>query len=278
VAAPCLPAAVLLSSCRRPPCVAFWPEPPYVPHHDRSSRVLNIFKTPEQRWAARQQRVAQWDRPLITGSQRLRAWFNMLFVDHGIVRMVYLNEHAVTPDFLRSAQPAPQDFARLAREGVRTIVNLRGGRENGAWPLQREACELNGLILSEIAMRSRAAPDRDMLLGLPDYFAGLSYPVLAHCKSGADRAGLFSALYLLVRDGRPVAEARRQLSLRYGHVRMAKTGMLDAFLDAFARDGEAKGLSFMDWVRDVYDPAAVEAAFHEGFWASLLIDRLLKRE
>ena len=246
--------------------------------HEWSARVLNIFKTPEQRWAARQQRVAQWDRPWVSAGQRLRAWFNMLFIDHGIVRLVYLNEHEVTPEFRRSAQPAPQDFARLARAGVRTIINLRGGRENGAWPLQREACERNGLVLSEIAMRSRAAPDREMLLGLPQYFEQLSYPVLAHCKSGADRAGLFAALYLMVRQGQPVAKARRQLALRYGHVRMAKTGMLDAFLDAFEREGEAKGISFMDWVRDIYDPAAVEAAFHEGFWASLLIDRLLKRE
>jgi hypothetical protein len=31
-------------------------------------------------------------------------------------------------------------------------------------------------------------------------------------------------------------------------------------------------------VRDSYDPARVAASFHEGFWASLLIDRLMRRE
>ncbi len=240
--------------------------------------MLNIFKTPQQRWAARQQRIGAWDRPLTGRSQRVRAWLNMLFVDHGVLRLMYLNRHRVTQHFHRSAQPGPHDIDHFARDGIRTIVNLRGGRENGAWPLQREACERNGIALAEITLRSRAAPDKETLLALPDFFSGMAYPALAHCKSGADRAGLFAALYLLVHEGRPVAEAKAQLALKYGHVRLAKTGMLDAFLEAYEREGEARGLSFGAWVRDVYDPARVEAEFHAGFWSSLLVDRLLRRE
>ncbi len=243
-----------------------------------TSDVLNIFKTPPDRSAAREKRIGMWDRPITGAKQRFGAWINMLFVDHGIIRLFYLNEQRVTPDLRRSAQPAPNDIKRLAKQGIHTIVNLRGGREHGAWPLQREACERHGIALREITVRSRGAPDKETLLELPAFFASLSYPVLAHCKSGADRAGLFSALYLLVHLKRPVAEAKKQLSLKYGHVRMAKTGVLDAFLDAYEKEGETKGIAFMDWVRDVYDPAKVESDFHEGFWASLLIDRLMRRE
>lgn len=240
--------------------------------------MLNIFKTPEQRWAARQERIGDWDRPLNGRGRRLRAWLDMLFVDHGIIRLAYLNRHKVTSGFERSAQPGPHDIERFARDGIRTVVNLRGGRENGAWPLQREACERNGIALVELTMRSRAAPDKETLLALPAFFADLAYPVLVHCKSGADRAGLFSALYLLIREGRPAAEAKQQLALKYGHMRLAKTGMLDAFLEAYEREGEARGIAFLDWVRDVYDPARVETEFHAGFWSSLLIDRLMRRE
>jgi uncharacterized protein (TIGR01244 family) len=240
--------------------------------------VLNIFKTPAERWAARQQRIGDWDRPLTGSGQRRRAWFNMLFVDHGIIRLAYLNRHKVTPHFERSAQPGPHDIARFAQDGIRTVINLRGGRENGAWPLQREACERNGIALVELTMRSRAAPDKETLLALPAFFAAMTYPVLVHCKSGADRAGLFSALYLLIHEGRPVAEAKEQLALKYGHVRLAKTGMLDAFLEAYEREGEAKGITFLDWVKDVYDPDKVAADFHSGFWSSLLVDRLMRRE
>jgi protein tyrosine phosphatase (PTP) superfamily phosphohydrolase (DUF442 family) len=219
-----------------------------------------------------------WDRPLTSRGQRLRAWTNMLFSDHGIFRLFYINEHAVTREMRRSAQPAPGDIARAAEAGVRTIVNLRGGREHGAWPLQVEAAAHHGVALREFMLRSRGLPDREQLLELPAFLDSLSYPILAHCKSGADRAGMFSALFLLVRHNARASEAKRQLAFRYGHVKLAKTGVLDAFLDAYEREGEARGIAFMDWVRDHYDPAAIEANFHESFWASLVIDKLLKRE
>lgn len=240
--------------------------------------MLSIFKSAKRSGAARLSRIARWDRPLTSTGQRVSAWINMLFVDHGIIRLIYVNEQHVGPAFKRSAQPAPHDIRRMAREGIRTIINLRGGREHGAWPLQREACERHGIALRELTIRSRGAPDKETLLALPDFFASIAYPALAHCKSGADRAGLFSALYLLVHQGRPVAEAKQQLALKYGHVRFAKTGILDAFLDLYEREGEARGIGFIDWVRDVYDPAALETSFHAGFWASLLVDRLMRRE
>jgi protein tyrosine phosphatase (PTP) superfamily phosphohydrolase (DUF442 family) len=243
-----------------------------------NTSLIRPFVSNEDRAAARARRIAYWERPITGRWQRLHAWLNLLFVDHGIIRAVYLNEHDVSDEMKRCAQPSPRDLARLAKGGLRTVVNLRGGREQGGWPLQREACQELGLELRELTLRSREAPDRETLLSLPAFFESLAYPAAAHCKSGADRAGLFSALYLLVHKKRPVAEAKQQLSLRYGHVRLAKTGILDSFLDVYASEGEARGLSFMDWVRDVYDPHAVQKAFREGFLASLLIDRIMRRE
>jgi protein tyrosine/serine phosphatase len=157
-------------------------------------------------------------------------------------------------------------------------VNLRGGREHGSWPLERDACARHGIRLVEFVLRSREAPDRDTLLAMPDFLAGLDYPALVHCKSGADRAGLFAALYLILREGKTAAEAKRQLSLRYGHFRYAKTGILDAFLDSFERDGEAKGLSFRDWARTVYDPEALMRGFTTRLGSTLIADRLIRRE
>jgi uncharacterized protein (TIGR01244 family) len=239
--------------------------------------VLRL-RTDAERWAAKQARAAWWDRPLDSRWRRLVAWLDLLVRDHGVLRLVYLNRHRVTPELWRSAQPAPHDLAAAARGGIRAVVNLRGGRELGAWPLQKEACERLGLSLHELLLRSRGLPERELLLGLPAFFEALPKPVLAHCKSGADRAGLFAALYLIVHEKRSAAEALGQLSPRYGHFRMAKTGVLDAFIEAYAREGEANGLSFVDWARDVYDPARIEAGFRAGFWSSLVADRLLRRE
>jgi len=240
--------------------------------------MLTRPRSDEERYARRMARIARWDRPIETSGQRLRAWANMLLVDHGIFRLAYLNAHRVTPRLWRAAQPAPHQIARFAREGVRTIVNLRGGREHGSWPLQKEACERHGIKLVDFVLRSRGAPDRETILGAEAFFAQLEGPALVHCKSGADRAGFFSALYLLVHEKLPLAEAMRQLSLRYGHFRFAKTGILDAFFDAYRREGEAHGMPFLDWVRTVYDPDRLEREFKPGLISSLIADRLIRRE
>lgn len=240
--------------------------------------MLNRFLKPEVRYARRMARIARWDQPIEGGLRRAHAWANMLLVDHGIVRLVYANRARIAPELWRSSQPTPGHIAQFAAQGGRTVVNLRGGREHGSWPLEKEACDRHGIRLVDFVLRSREAPDRDTILGAKAFFDSLEYPILVHCKSGADRAGLFCALYLLVHQHRSLAEARRQLSLRFGHFRFAKTGILDAFLDAYAREGEAKGLGFLDWVERVYDPEALARDFRPGFWSTLVADRLIRRE
>ena len=202
----------------------------------------------------------------------------MLLVDHGVFRLLYPNRARVSGALWRSSQPSPGQIAWFAAQGGRTVVNLRAGREYGSWPLQREACERHGLTLVEFVLRSREAPSRETVLGLREFLASLEFPILVHCKSGADRAGLFAALFLLVTRNASAVEARKQLSLRFGHFRFAKTGVLDAFLDAYEREGEAKGLAFLDWAERVYDPDALAARFKPGFWSTLVADRLIRRE
>lgn len=240
--------------------------------------MLTRLRPDAERYARRMARIARWDRPIESRGQRLRAWANMLLVDHGIFRLAYLNTHRVTPRLWRSAQPAPHQIAGFARKGVRTIVNLRGGREHGSWPLQKEACERHGITLIDFVLRSRGAPERETILNAKSFFESLEEPVLVHCKSGADRAGFFSALYLLIHEKRPLAEAMRQLALRYGHFRFAKTGILDAFFEAYRREGDAKGIAFLDWVETIYDPERLEQEFKPGLFSSLVADGLLRRE
>ena len=223
-------------------------------------------------------RIARWDRPVDGTAGRVRAWAHMLLVDHGVFRLAYLNKHRVSERLWRSAQPAPYQLARLKAEGVRTIVNLRGGREHGSWQLQKEACDRLGLQLAEFVVRSRGAPDRDAILQSKAFFEGLAYPAVLHCKSGADRAGFVAALYLIVQEGKTVREALRQLSPRYGHFRFAKTGILDAFFERYREEGEAKGIPFFTWVETIYDPQALERDFKPRFWSDLLVDRLMRRE
>lgn len=241
--------------------------------------MFNRFLKPEVRYARRMARIARWEKPLTSGWDRFRAWSHMILNDHGIFRLAYLNAHLVGGKLWRMAQPAPHQIARFARRnGVRTVVTLRGGREYGAWPLEKEACERAGIELKEFVVRSRAAPDRETILAAQEFFQTLAYPALVHCKSGADRAGFMAALYVLIVEGGTADEALRQLHWRYGHFRFAKTGILDAFLLAYREEGERQGVPFLTWVRDTYDPQRLEREFRPGFWSNVLVDGVLKRE
>ncbi|TVR08783.1 MAG: protein tyrosine phosphatase [Salinarimonadaceae bacterium] len=240
--------------------------------------MINRFRSLDSRNERRLARIARWDRPIEGWTGRLRAYANMLFLDHGIFRLVYLNLHEVAPGFWRSAQPTPGQLARFARAGGRSVVYLRGGREHGSWQLEKEACARLGLTLREFVVRSRGAPERETALAAEAFFASLEKPALIHCKSGADRAGFVATLYKIVVEGAPADEALKQLSLRYGHFRYAKTGILDLFFERYRDEGETRGIAFGDWVANHYDPEALERDFHAGLFSELLVDRIMRRE
>lgn len=203
----------------------------------------------------------------------------MVVRDHGFFRLVYLNLDEVAPGFWRSAQPAPHHLRRVARRhGIRTVVNLRGVNPYGSYALERETCRELGLELVDFPARSRSAPPRAFIREAAALFQRIRYPALFHCKSGADRTGIVAALYLLVHLRRPPAEALRQLSLRYGHVRQARTGVLDFTIATYAAEAPGGEPDFATWAETRYDPEAVERRFRERGWASVLVDTVLRRE
>ena len=240
--------------------------------------MIKRLLRPETRYARRMARIATWDRPLEGRWDHVRAWTNMLLADHCALRVVHLNLHRVSPSLWRSGQPLPHQLGALATQGVRTIVNLRGGREYGSWPLERDACTRHGLTLVDFVVRSREAPSRETIRAAKELFDRLAYPALVHCKSGADRAGFFAGLYLILHENKSAAEALAQLAPRYGHFRYAKVGILDAFFEAYRRTGEAKGLSLLEWAERDYDPAALMRDFRPRFWSELVADRIMRRE
>jgi len=217
--------------------------------------------------------------PALTAGERRRAFLDMWLKDHGFIRDVYCNLHRISGRAWRSAQPAPHHLRRAKALGIRTVLNLRGRRDTcGAYQLEREACADLGLILIDFPIRSRGALEKPTLHAIAGVFEGLEYPILMHCKSGADRAGMMATFYLHLHEGMPLRQAMGQLSLRYGHVRQAKTGVIDFFFERYLADTAARPMPFLEWVDEVYDPAALIADFHEAWWARVLVNRILRRE
>ncbi len=97
-----------------------------------------------------------------------------------------------------------------------------------------------------------------------------------HCKSGADRAGLAAGLAILF-EGGSSTEALGQLSWRFGHFSQARTGILDAFFELYAREAEGR-IAFLEWVAQKYDEIELKKAFTAGRLANFVTDVVLKRE
>jgi protein tyrosine/serine phosphatase len=209
---------------------------------------------------------------------RVLDYVDLHLVDHGIFRLIYANRHQLSPVVWRSSQPTPHEIRMLARRGLKTIINLRGDRDCGSYRLERATCQRKGLKLIDFSVRSREAPSKETLHAAKELFASIEYPTLIHCKSGADRAGLMSTLYMIFHEGRPVAEAKRQLSLRFGHIRQADTGILDKVFDAYLDHSSNEPIAFLDWVDRYYNPEDLTRDFKARSAANMLVNRIIKRE
>lgn len=229
--------------------------------------------------------------PPTRGLARVRAYADMWLKDHGFIRDLYFNLHRISDKAWRSAQPGPRQIGRVRDLGIRTIVNLRGRRDTcGSYILEREAAAAAGLTLVDFPLRSRSAWEKPTLHAAARLFDTLEYPVLFHCKSGADRAGMMATLYLFLHEGLALETAMGQMSLRFGHVKWGPTGIIDHFYEAYAahaRAREAAGdraidadprAAFLAWVDQDYDPAALNAAFKSTGLGKVLVDDILRRE
>jgi protein tyrosine phosphatase (PTP) superfamily phosphohydrolase (DUF442 family) len=204
--------------------------------------------------------------------------FDLYMLDHGFIRAIYPNRHRLAPDVWRSSQPAPHDIALFARQGIRTIVNLRGARDCGSYRLERASCQQYGIKLIDFPTKSREAPSAIFFREAAALFDGIDYPMLMHCKAGADRVGLMSVLYLILAEACPPEQAIKELSLRYGHIKQARTGVLDAVVQAYIRHASLEPVDFLKWTETHYDAQAVTADFRPRSWANTLVDGIRCRE
>jgi protein tyrosine/serine phosphatase len=164
------------------------------------------------------------------------------------------NFRVVSPNkCYRSGQMTPDALKRRIQErGIRCVVSLRGTSPTAQW------LEAEELVCEESRCRHVALELRLGSLSPPEDIEALvtqleegPYPMLLHCRAGADRAGLASVLYLMVVEHKTLDEAlAAQLTWRYGHVRIGKAASIDEFLDLYRTT--AGGRDIKTWLKDVY--------------------------
>lgn len=200
-------------------------------------------------------------RDLSTPAGRRSAWFHYHLFDHAFLRTVWTNFFEVAPGVYRSNQPTAARFRRYRDMGIRTVINLRGADSYAHYLFEKECCEALGLTLIDAKLWARRAPSAARILAVIEALRTAQRPVLFHCKSGADRAGFAAASYLIVFEGVPVAEARKQLGLKYIHLKFTSTGVQDYILDVYEARLARGPIGFEDWIAREYDPETIQAGF-----------------
>ncbi len=125
----------------------------------------------------------------------------------------------VAGEFYRSGQLAPPQIADYTRRyGIKTIINLRGNSTGSAW-YDAEVTEARRLNLAYVnfGMSARRELTGAQAVALIDLMKTAQRPILVHCREGADRSGLASALYLAAVKKVDESTAEGQLSIRFGH-------------------------------------------------------------
>lgn len=214
-------------------------------------------------------RLKQWDANLrdsfgkeisSPAGRRAAIWHTHL-MDHAFLRVWWTNLHEIVPGVWRSNQPSQKRVQLYKDMGINTILYLRGYSPQSFYLLEKESCDALSIKMERVEMAARSAPKAEQLLALLDLFDTIEKPFLMHCKSGADRAGLASALYMLHVEGTSLAEARQQLSRKYLHLKSSKTGILDHLLDAYEADTKDAAMPIREWIETHYDRQALTESF-----------------
>lgn len=181
--------------------------------------------------------------------------------------LVGANVHVVASGAVyRCARLDPPELERVVRQyNIRTVINLCGCSDPLPWYLgeSRATCRL-GVCQEDLAFSAGRMPPVNTVRHLVEILDHCDYPILIHCHLGIDRTGMASTIALLLHTDMGPAEARKQLSIRYGHLSCANTGNLDRFFDLYQEwlDHEGKTHSpdqFRRWIVKEYCPAECRA-------------------
>jgi protein tyrosine phosphatase (PTP) superfamily phosphohydrolase (DUF442 family) len=185
--------------------------------------------------------------------------------------MLGRNFHAVVPGRVyRCAQPSGDALDEIiTRHSIRTVINLRGSGEPAQWYHdEARATHRRNIAQEDICFSAGRLPSVPEVRRLIEVLDHTEYPILLHCRRGADRTGLAAAMVLLLTGDTDLEVARRQVSPRYGHFAVGRAAQLDQFFDYYVSWLEAEGklhapLTFREWATCHYRPGScwAELAF-----------------
>ena len=212
-------------------------------------------------------------RDISSRSGRFWAHVHFHLMDHAFLRIWWNNFHKVSDDVYRANQPSPSHLRSYKEKGIKAVLNLRGFTQQSYALFEEDSCKNLGLDLISVPLSGSSAPQSEKLLEIIDRMDKIPKPFVLHCKSGADRAGLVSAMYLIVQKKLSVTEAKKQLSFKYLHLDFTKTGILDYIFDVFSERLKIEKIDFLDWIKKEYNSDILNSSFKSRIeWKRTAVD------
>ena len=182
-----------------------------------------------------------------------------LIITIGYKPLFKQNFAEVVPNRLyRSAQPDDRLAGWIEEHNIKSVLNLRGGHPSYSWYAQeREIIRDHTVDYYEIPISAQLRPRKSELLQIIDLLGRVRYPMLIHCKSGADRTGLGVALYHLIVQKELPQKALSAFSIYHAHIPLFGPEKLQQPIREYSDWLEQKGLThtperFREWVEKYY--------------------------
>lgn len=115
----------------------------------------------------------------------------------------------VNSTYYRGAEPADSQYAALAAQGIKTVIDLRGSDVDAG---DKRLAEVAGMTYINIPMTTHDAPTSEVVNGfLKIVNEPANQPVYVHCVGGRHRTGVMTAIYRMDHDGWSSEQAFKEM-------------------------------------------------------------------
>ncbi len=128
---------------------------------------------------------------------------------YGQLGKTIVNYGYVSPVLLRGSQPTNAGFVALKEAGVKTIINLRDGKEDILD--ERKVVQNLGMKYVSIPLTVLKGVRKDQVHEFLSKVTGGDELVFVHCRQGQDRCGTMVAMYRMHEQGWSAEQAYKEM-------------------------------------------------------------------
>lgn len=183
-----------------------------------------------------------------------------------------VENNGLKPLVFRSAQLKPKELSHLiASKHIDIVLNVRGGSDEEAWYKEEKELTLSlGKEYHALGFSVYRPPSKERFIDIINVIEKAKAEnknLLIHCKAGADRTGLISAISQIILYDFPVDKAfKSSLNIPYGHLPNPNGPVEQVLLRYQIEKKKNPELDFKNWIKNHYvrKEILIHAAKHKA--------------